>query len=273
MTAIYDCSVDSELLTGMRLARAAIGRGELVVIPTDTVYGVAADAFNPAAVAAAPRGEGPRPHLAAARAHPGHPHARRARGRRSRGRAPPRGRVLARRAHRHPARAAVAAVGPRRDARHRRAPDAGEPDRARTPLRDRAARGVLGEPHRRAVGARRRQTPRRCSATPSTSTSTAERPARPTRPIGERAGDTSSTIVDATGARRRGGSAAHRAGGGDLARADRSGRRRGTARRGIRAERRRGRVRHGRDRARRGGAASDEASDRTAADEADAAAS
>lgn len=50
MTAIYDCSVDSELLTGMRLARSAIGRGELVVIPTDTVYGVAADAFDPKAV-------------------------------------------------------------------------------------------------------------------------------------------------------------------------------------------------------------------------------
>ncbi|MFB9310435.1 tRNA threonylcarbamoyl adenosine modification protein (Sua5/YciO/YrdC/YwlC family) [Agromyces hippuratus] len=50
MTAIYDCSVDSELLTGMRLARSAIGRGELVVIPTDTVYGIAADAFAPNAV-------------------------------------------------------------------------------------------------------------------------------------------------------------------------------------------------------------------------------
>jgi tRNA threonylcarbamoyl adenosine modification protein (Sua5/YciO/YrdC/YwlC family) len=50
MAPIYDCSVDSELLSGMRLARAAIGRGELVVIPTDTVYGIAADAFDPAAV-------------------------------------------------------------------------------------------------------------------------------------------------------------------------------------------------------------------------------
>src|SRR6478609_3122998 len=50
MAPIYDCSVDSELLTGMRLARAAIGRGGLVVIPTDTVYGIAADAFDPAAV-------------------------------------------------------------------------------------------------------------------------------------------------------------------------------------------------------------------------------
>lgn len=50
MTSLYDCSVDTELLAGMRLARSAIGRGELVVLPTDTVYGVAADAFDPAAV-------------------------------------------------------------------------------------------------------------------------------------------------------------------------------------------------------------------------------
>ncbi|GGI47781.1 tRNA threonylcarbamoyl adenosine modification protein (Sua5/YciO/YrdC/YwlC family) [Agromyces flavus] len=50
MTVIHDCSVESELLAGMRLARRAIGSGELVVIPTDTVYGLAADAFSPAAV-------------------------------------------------------------------------------------------------------------------------------------------------------------------------------------------------------------------------------
>jgi len=50
MATIYDCSEQAELLTGMRLARAALGRGELVVLPTDTVYGLAADAFNPAAV-------------------------------------------------------------------------------------------------------------------------------------------------------------------------------------------------------------------------------
>jgi len=48
--AIYDTSVESELLTGMRLARQAIGKGELVVIPTDTVYGIAADAFQPEAI-------------------------------------------------------------------------------------------------------------------------------------------------------------------------------------------------------------------------------
>ena len=50
MPTIYDTSVEAELLTGMRLARTAIGRGDLVVIPTDTVYGLAADAFNPEAV-------------------------------------------------------------------------------------------------------------------------------------------------------------------------------------------------------------------------------
>jgi L-threonylcarbamoyladenylate synthase len=51
MASLYDCSVHVELLTGMRLARSAIGKGDLVVLPTDTVYGVAADAFQPAAVA------------------------------------------------------------------------------------------------------------------------------------------------------------------------------------------------------------------------------
>lgn len=50
MSSVYDCAVDSELLAGMRLARAAIGRGELIVVPTDTVYGVGADAFDPEAV-------------------------------------------------------------------------------------------------------------------------------------------------------------------------------------------------------------------------------
>lgn len=48
--ALFDTRVPDDLLAGMRSARGAIGRGELVVIPTDTVYGVAADAFSPAAV-------------------------------------------------------------------------------------------------------------------------------------------------------------------------------------------------------------------------------
>lgn len=51
MSSLFDCGDEAQLLTGMRHARQAIGRGELIVIPTDTVYGVAADAFSPAAVA------------------------------------------------------------------------------------------------------------------------------------------------------------------------------------------------------------------------------
>jgi L-threonylcarbamoyladenylate synthase len=46
----YDTADAAQLLEGMRLARQALGRGELVVIPTDTVYGIAADAFSAAAV-------------------------------------------------------------------------------------------------------------------------------------------------------------------------------------------------------------------------------
>jgi len=50
MSSIFDCGNESQLLAGMRHARQAIARGELIVMPTDTVYGVAADAFSPAAV-------------------------------------------------------------------------------------------------------------------------------------------------------------------------------------------------------------------------------
>ncbi len=50
MSPLYDCRDEAQLLAGMRHARQAIARGELVVIPTDTVYGVAADAFAPRAV-------------------------------------------------------------------------------------------------------------------------------------------------------------------------------------------------------------------------------
>lgn len=50
MAEVFDCSDNSQLLSGTRTARHALGRGELVVLPTDTVYGVAADAFSPEAV-------------------------------------------------------------------------------------------------------------------------------------------------------------------------------------------------------------------------------
>jgi tRNA threonylcarbamoyl adenosine modification protein (Sua5/YciO/YrdC/YwlC family) len=49
---IYDCSIDTDLLTGMRLAKVSLGRQELVVLPTDTVYGLGCDAFSSKAVTA-----------------------------------------------------------------------------------------------------------------------------------------------------------------------------------------------------------------------------
>lgn len=52
MQKVFDCSVDTDLLTGMRLAKVALQRNELVVLPTDTVYGIAADAFSPSGVKA-----------------------------------------------------------------------------------------------------------------------------------------------------------------------------------------------------------------------------
>jgi tRNA threonylcarbamoyl adenosine modification protein (Sua5/YciO/YrdC/YwlC family) len=43
-------TTDDERQTAIEAAALAIRRGELIVIPTDTVYGVGADAFNAAAV-------------------------------------------------------------------------------------------------------------------------------------------------------------------------------------------------------------------------------
>jgi L-threonylcarbamoyladenylate synthase len=48
---LYDCSHPDARVAGIDAAAAAIGRGELVLLPTDTVYGVGADAFAPSAVA------------------------------------------------------------------------------------------------------------------------------------------------------------------------------------------------------------------------------
>ena len=51
-TQVFDTTIDDEREQGLSAAAAAIRRGGLVVIPTDTVYGVAADAFSPAGVTA-----------------------------------------------------------------------------------------------------------------------------------------------------------------------------------------------------------------------------
>jgi tRNA threonylcarbamoyl adenosine modification protein (Sua5/YciO/YrdC/YwlC family) len=50
VTRVFDCGRDDERETGLDEAADAIRRGELVVMPTDTVYGVAADAFSAPAV-------------------------------------------------------------------------------------------------------------------------------------------------------------------------------------------------------------------------------
>lgn len=52
MSRRYDCSDPDQRAGGLREAAAAVRRGELVVMPTDTVYGIGADAFSPAGIAA-----------------------------------------------------------------------------------------------------------------------------------------------------------------------------------------------------------------------------
>jgi L-threonylcarbamoyladenylate synthase len=52
MSAWFDCADDSQRAEGVAAAVTAVLKGELVVLPTDTVYGVGADAFSPAAVMA-----------------------------------------------------------------------------------------------------------------------------------------------------------------------------------------------------------------------------
>lgn len=50
MSRRFDCAEPEPRAEGLRAAAAAIRRADLVVVPTDTVYGVAADAFTPRAV-------------------------------------------------------------------------------------------------------------------------------------------------------------------------------------------------------------------------------
>ena len=50
MSKRYDCRDPQERVAGIEAAVAAARAGELIVLPTDTVYGIGADAFTPAAV-------------------------------------------------------------------------------------------------------------------------------------------------------------------------------------------------------------------------------
>ncbi|MDO0925712.1 L-threonylcarbamoyladenylate synthase [Streptomyces sp. TG1A-8] len=51
MARRYDTNDATDRVTGLREAASAVRRGELVVLPTDTVYGIGADAFSSEAVA------------------------------------------------------------------------------------------------------------------------------------------------------------------------------------------------------------------------------
>ncbi len=52
MTEVFDCADAEQRATGIASAISAVKGGQLVVLPTDTVYGIGADAFDGVAVAA-----------------------------------------------------------------------------------------------------------------------------------------------------------------------------------------------------------------------------
>ena len=52
MSVRYDCTDTAERAAGISEATAVLRKGELAVLPTDTVYGVAVDAFSPEAIIA-----------------------------------------------------------------------------------------------------------------------------------------------------------------------------------------------------------------------------
>jgi L-threonylcarbamoyladenylate synthase len=61
MSRRFDCTDPEQRKTGLREAASAVRRGELVVLPTDTLYGIGADAFTNWAVRAMleAKGRGP----------------------------------------------------------------------------------------------------------------------------------------------------------------------------------------------------------------------
>lgn len=50
MSVVYDCAQSPDREDGLAAAASAVRAGRLVVIPTDTVYGIGADAFSSSAV-------------------------------------------------------------------------------------------------------------------------------------------------------------------------------------------------------------------------------
>lgn len=51
MSTVYDCADSNSRAAGLTAATSALKSGRLVVMPTDTLYGLAADAFDSTAVA------------------------------------------------------------------------------------------------------------------------------------------------------------------------------------------------------------------------------
>ncbi|MDQ0376973.1 L-threonylcarbamoyladenylate synthase [Amycolatopsis thermophila] len=63
MSAVYDCSRPETRAEGLAAAASAVRSGRLVVLPTDTVYGIGADAFDSSAVRALLRAKNRGPDL------------------------------------------------------------------------------------------------------------------------------------------------------------------------------------------------------------------
>ena len=58
MSTVYDCSQTDSRTAGLAAAKNALKAGRLVVLPTDTLYGLAADAFDSEAVTSLLRAKG-----------------------------------------------------------------------------------------------------------------------------------------------------------------------------------------------------------------------
>src|SRR3954466_1521611 len=52
MSEVFDCTTPDGLAAGIEAAARAVQAGQIVVLPTDTVYGIGCDAFDGAAVSA-----------------------------------------------------------------------------------------------------------------------------------------------------------------------------------------------------------------------------
>lgn len=164
MSPVFDCTTEPGRADAIPKAAAGVRAGSLVVMPTDTLYGIGADAFSPDAVhdllAAKGRGSDMPPPVLV----PSGTHGRRARDGRSRLRAGAGGRLLAPAVDHRPACPAVPDVGPRRHRGSGRPADAGRPGCAGAVARGGADGGEQREPHRPPGIANRRRggQPARC---------------------------------------------------------------------------------------------------------------